>query len=151
MLSNLGEWSQGGQLVEDRKRHQYVTVTMTLFWVNHQCPCDCCVHVHRTEEQKSSPVWVNHLYSNCIKCFIHVGTCSLSCHKQFSFSPQFAASKLQVLEMMKTIGQYISDKCILERIVPYLVCSPDVYVIIFACLVWCMVYVHLTVFLCMYM
>lgn len=34
---------------------------------------------------------------------------------------QFAASKLQVLEMMKTIAQYITDKCILERIVPYLV------------------------------
>ena len=34
---------------------------------------------------------------------------------------QFASSKLQALEMMKRISHHISDECILERTVPYLV------------------------------
>jgi phosphoinositide-3-kinase regulatory subunit 4 len=33
---------------------------------------------------------------------------------------QFAASKLQALDMLKTIAQYVTDECILERIVPFL-------------------------------
>ena len=42
---------------------------------------------------------------------------------QFSLSVclQYASSKLQALEMMKRISHHITDECILERTVPYLV------------------------------
>lgn len=43
---------------------------------------------------------------------------------------QFAKSKLQAVEMMKKISEHVTDHCILERIVPYLV-SP--YVLILIC------------------
>lgn len=37
------------------------------------------------------------------------------------FMMQFAKSKLQAVEMMKKISKHVTDHCILERIVPYLV------------------------------
>ena len=37
------------------------------------------------------------------------------------FLLQFAKSKLQAVEMMKKISEHVTDHCILERIVPYLV------------------------------
>lgn len=43
------------------------------------------------------------------------------CCSKCCFFIQHASSKLQALAMMKRISHHISDECILERTVPYLV------------------------------
>ena len=48
--------------------------------------------------------------------YVHMNSFSFLAHMT-----QFAKSKLQAVEMMRKISEHVTDHCILERIVPYLV------------------------------
>ena len=55
---------------------------------------------------------------------IYLGCSMIDVFLTFLLLLQFAKSKLQAVEMMKKISEHVTDHCILERIVPYLVSWP---------------------------
>ena len=64
-------------------------------------------------------------YSLCLPAYMYMYVSwSISIDYATLSFPQFVVSKIQALEMMKRISHHVTDECILERIVPFLVSQP---------------------------
>ena len=100
---------------------------ITGFDLQHYCELYVHAHTHTSTHIHTH----THIYTTRTHAHTHTYTHThthththTNTHTQLRFF-QFVASKLQALEMMKIISHHITDECILERVIPYLVCLKE--------------------------